>query len=213
MREYKSIGTKGVFRPPQPWVFKPVLAFRFKMMLKFTLGIFLIYILATVIIVLNVKDQPVRYLVLFLTIPLIIYMIIVYIALNRYYNSFEYQVHGTEIIIKNGLFNLTEAHLPFSNITNIAIRQGLFDQILGIGSILIYTAGRQTSSYQIASIAGTRIYKDVGYFVLNQIKTYETFFTYLFGEHTTSKRLLDKEFWTNFLYLVKDIKKQLKNNQ
>lgn len=212
MSEYKSIGIKSAFKPPQPWIFKPVEAFRFKMILKFILRILFTFTISTTIIILIVKDRPVIYFAMF-TIPLIIYTIIVYIALNKYYNSFEYQVHGTEIVIKKGLFNITEAHIPFSNITNIAIRQGPFDKMLGIGSILIYTAGRQISSIEIASIAGTRIYKDIGYFVLSQIKTYETFFTYLFGEHVTPKPILDNEFWMKFLNIAKEIKEQLENSK
>ena len=146
------------------------------------------------------------------TLVIVFYAIIGLIYINLFFKTIEYQVHGTEIIVKKGLFNITENHIPFSNITNICLRQGPFDKLFGIGTIKVFTGGAQLNTFRVGEIAGTRIYEDVGHFVLSQIKTYETFFTYLLGENSHPKNKLNKEFWIEFSKLVKDIKDELKNN-
>lgn len=208
MSDYKSIGESGTFKSPQPWIFKPVDAYRFKLMLRVFIGVIVFYFFIILITNSRIKESIERR-IAWITVAFIIYLIIASIGIRIYFKSIEYQVHGTEIVIKKGLVNITENHIPFSNITNIAIKRGPIDQILGIGSIIIYTGGVTLNFTRIASIAGTRIYSDVGHFVLNQIKDYETFFTYLLGENMHSKNKLDKKFWINFLSTTKEIKNLL----
>ncbi len=209
MSNYKSIGAQSTFISPQPWVFRPVKAFRLK--IYSTIVLLLTFIYFFIISVNFLRNRPhLENSVIIATITIIIYFCIALVALHIYFNSIEYQVHGTEIVIKKGLINITENHIPFSNITNIAIRQGPLDRIYGIGTVIIYTGGAKlNSSRKMGQIRGTRIFADVGYFILNQIKDFETFFTYMLGESFQPKSKLNKEFLINFLNLCIDIKNNL----
>lgn len=141
MSKYLIIGESSSYKNPEPWIFKPVFALRLKLFL-ITILIFLFFFVGIIIgYYLYLQSYTIE-LLLLAEVILILTLIIVLLGINRYYRTFEYQVHGTEIIIKKGLINITENHIPFSNITNIAIRKGPFDQLLGIGSIVIYTAGK-----------------------------------------------------------------------
>ena len=212
MSHYKSIGIKSTFKPPQPWVFRPVLAFRLKMYLFYLLSAVVCYVILLAIFLFNFTGLFLNYLLIGELFGFLVLSCIIGFALNKYFRSFEYQVHGTEIIIKKGLINKTEFHIPFSNITNIAIRKGPFDQIFGIGSIIVYTAGQTVNPLRITSITGIKIYEDVCYFVLNQIKTYESFLSYLTGFQPLVKSQFDSEFWNDFLKIVSEIKKNISNN-
>lgn len=202
MSKYRTVGTKDAFKPPQPWIFKPINLFRTKLILMLFLVLLITYLF---IIIFSIIYPTSELQFLYDTLFIVLYFIIALLYIKLYANSLEYQVHGSEIIIKKGPFNVTENHIPFSNITNISIRQGPLDQLFGIGTIKIYTGGSQLNSIRVAAIEGIRIYEDVGYFILNQIKYYESFFTYLLDERRF-KSELDKKFWNEFFNLVKEIK-------
>lgn len=211
MSNYKAIGAQGTFKPPQPWIFKPVEAFRIKIYFMIILHLAFIYLIIILVNLLENKQNLVKTLIL-ATLVIIVYFSVALVIFELYIKSIEYQVHGTEIVIKKGLINITENHIPFSNITNIAIRQGPFDRLFGIGTIIVYTGGANlNSSREMGQIRGTRIFADVGYFVLNQIKTYETFFNYLLDATPHSQTKLSKDFWMKFLDLSIDIRKELEN--
>jgi membrane protein YdbS with pleckstrin-like domain len=206
MSEIKIIGDKSTFKEPKnPWVFKPRFVYKLKMFLFYTfaaiasyLGIFLFSIIAEI----NLEI----FIIQVITGVFIVISLIVFIMLSKYFNSFEYQVHGTEIIVRKGLFNKTENHIPFSNITNIAIRRGPFDQLLKIGSILIYTASNKNNPLNITSINGIKIYEDVGYFILGQIRNFDDFFSHLMAEKVHRSNVFSQEFWLTFQVLIKEIK-------
>jgi membrane protein YdbS with pleckstrin-like domain len=59
-----------------------------------------------------------------------------------YVRGIEYQVGEREVIVKKGIINKMEKHIPFRTITNISSRYGPYDRLLGIGTVQIETAGR-----------------------------------------------------------------------
>lgn len=204
--EFKVIGNKSTFKEPQPWVFKPVSSFRLKMIIIFSLIAMVCYICIGLFLFIISEDVHVEEDVLMYgTGFYIVLSIVVIFLLHFYYLSFEYQVHGTEIIIKKGLINKTENHIPFSNITNILLRTGPLDQVFGIGSIIIHTAGQKNNPFEQILLSGLKIYQEVGYFVLEQIKSFESFLTYMIDEKTKPKDLLSRETLVEFNSLIKDI--------
>lgn len=205
MKEYLAIGENETYKNPQPWVFKPILALRMKMFVVALLTFLIIFPSISLVYYLYLRAYD-FILLIYANIILLVVLLLVLLAINHYYRSFEYQVHGTEIIIKKGLINITENHIPFSNITNIAIRKGPLDQLFGIGSILIYTAGKNGNPFSRTSIVGIKIFKDVGYFVLNQIRDFDNFFTVLLGEEILDKSNFPLTFWNEFKNLIIDIK-------
>ena len=59
-----------------------------------------------------------------------------------YVRGIEYQVGEREVIVKKGIINKMEKHIPFRTITNISSRYGVYDRIFGIGTVQIETAGK-----------------------------------------------------------------------
>jgi uncharacterized membrane protein YdbT with pleckstrin-like domain len=72
----------------------------------------------------------------------IIIMICAAILSIFYVRGIEYQVGEREVIVKKGIINKMEKHIPFRTITNISSRYGVYDRIFGIGTVQIETAGK-----------------------------------------------------------------------
>lgn len=58
-----------------------------------------------------------------------------------YYNSMHYEIVDDEVHVNRGIITKTRKIVPYRTITNIEIKRGPFDRILGIGTIEIQTAG------------------------------------------------------------------------
>ena len=215
MEKIKIIGETGTYPEPRPWIFKPVRAFRIKLFAYYILLLLLGLSIATILYVARTlwfdlinKDYD----FLFMTLVLIFatfFSITSFIFIHTYVNSFEYQVHGTEIIIKKGLINITENHVPFSNITNISLRRGPLDQILKIGTIIIHTAGEKRGTNTKIKMDGLYVFKEVGYYILQEIKNVESFLNIITLETSKKQSLFSEEFWRDFLSQSKEIKSLL----
>jgi uncharacterized membrane protein YdbT with pleckstrin-like domain len=77
----------------------------------------------------------------YLTLSFII-MLSVAILTVFYVRGIEYQIGEREVIVKKGIINKMEKHIPFRTITNISSRYGVYDRIFGIGTVQIETAGK-----------------------------------------------------------------------
>ena len=71
-----------------------------------------------------------------------ILMIIVAIITVFYVRTMEFQIGEKEVIVKKGIINKTEKHVPFRTITNVSSRYGIYDRLFGIGTVEIETAGK-----------------------------------------------------------------------
>jgi uncharacterized membrane protein YdbT with pleckstrin-like domain len=69
------------------------------------------------------------------------------VSVTIYVKTIEYSVIGwtgdsmPEIYTKRGIITITKRHVPFRTITHVQTRKGVFDRIMGIGTVLIETAG------------------------------------------------------------------------
>ncbi|TFH09272.1 MAG: hypothetical protein E4H14_04745 [Candidatus Thorarchaeota archaeon] len=159
-----------VIRPPieqvtSGRVFQPTYAFIGKKMLK--IGIIMILIWVGVwALFLGLENEIISEILLAISQPLeilviigwettnLIYMIAVIliltigtISVTIYVKRIEYSVLGwtgdsmPEIYTKRGIITITKRHVPFRTITNVQTRKGVFDRLMGIGTVLIETAG------------------------------------------------------------------------
>ncbi|MHA1994494.1 MAG: PH domain-containing protein [Candidatus Hodarchaeales archaeon] len=74
-----------------------------------------------------------------------IIMIVLAIIAVYYVRGIEYYIGDREVVVKKGIINKMEKHVPFRTITNISSRYGIYDRIFGIGTVQIETAGRSGS--------------------------------------------------------------------
>ena len=212
MEKIKIIGESGKYPTPKPWIFRPVRAFRIKLVIYYFLILTLLLVLATLIYIdkdfwseFAEKDYSFIFMAIVLVFT-IIFTILSFIFIQIYVNSFEYQVHGTEIITKMGLVNITENHIPFSNITNISLRRGPLDQIFKIGSIIIHTAGEKRGLNTKIKLEGLYIYKEVGHYIVKEIKKVESFLTAITQDPAKKDKQFSLTFWKEFLEETKKIK-------
>lgn len=163
-----------VIRPPieqvtSGRVFQPTNAFIGKKMLKIGLilvliwvGIWVLFIALeneTIREILLAVSQPLELLVilgwetanLICMIAIIPIFLIGTIYVTIYVKRIEYSVLGltgdsmSEVYTKRGIITITKRHVPFRTITHVQTRKGIFDRIMGIGTVLIETAGGSVS--------------------------------------------------------------------
>jgi uncharacterized membrane protein YdbT with pleckstrin-like domain len=105
-------------------------------------------------------SQPLEFLVilgwettnLICMIAMILVLVIGTIYVTIYVKRIDYSVLGwtgdsmPEIYTKRGIITITKRHVPFRTITHVQTRRGVFDRIMGIGTVLIETAGGSTGS-------------------------------------------------------------------
>lgn len=71
-----------------------------------------------------------------------------------YYPTLEYTVDIDEVIVKAGVLTKSVKHVPYRTVTNLKVRRDPLDRLLGIGSLLIQTAGMSGQSGVEESLAG-----------------------------------------------------------
>jgi len=92
-----------------------------------------------------------------------------------YVRSIEFHIEKTEIIVKKGIINKMEKHIPFRTITNVSSRYGVYDRILGIGTVQIETAGKSGQhSGPEAKIEGISNFFEVRDIILNQLRKFRS---------------------------------------
>lgn len=63
-----------------------------------------------------------------------------------------FAIRDRDIIYKSGIVALTTTIVPFSRIQHIALDEGLFSRIYGLGTLKIFTAGGSSGSLHIPGI-------------------------------------------------------------
>ncbi|MFA5105879.1 MAG: PH domain-containing protein [Candidatus Micrarchaeia archaeon] len=84
---------------------------------------------------------------MFLIIPLLSLGIIgglSYAWIHLHYVNFTYELADTEVIIRWGIFTRLRKVIPYARIQNINTERTVLERVLGIGSLMIETAGTQS---------------------------------------------------------------------
>ena len=93
-----------------------------------------------------------------------------------YVKQMVFIVHGSEIVVKKGLINKTEKHVPYRTVTHISMRAGPFDRLFNIGTVEIQNAGGSTSSLEPMAeekLEGLIIYREVRDYILTQLRLFQ----------------------------------------
>jgi putative membrane protein len=75
-------------------------------------------------------------------------------ALVRYF-TFTYRSEGGDLVIREGVFERTERHIPFERIQDLRTEQGFLHRLLGVTDVQIQTAGGEgpEASLSVLSLA------------------------------------------------------------
>ncbi len=67
-----------------------------------------------------------------------------------WYVNLSYSLREERIILRKGILNKKEVSVPYRAVTDFTLRQGFFERRLGMGAILVQTAGQsvQPSGYE-----------------------------------------------------------------
>jgi membrane protein YdbS with pleckstrin-like domain len=107
-----------------------------------------------------------------------------------YVRNMEFRIEDTEIIVKKGIINKMEKHIPFRTITNVSSRYGIYDRFFRIGTVQIETAGRSgQQTGPEAKIEGIRNFFEVRNIILNRLRKFR-------GSYTTTTEIETPSFET-----------------
>ena len=85
-------------------------------------------------------------------------------------STFRYFITDRRLVTEKGIFRREFADIPYSSITNLAVRQDFLDRLLGIGNVEIMTAG---TPYAEQVFTGVDDYKGLSTLVLGRLKAFE----------------------------------------
>lgn len=115
------------------------------------MGIFLFLLAAGLAALLVFNLEARQHIILFCSIYFVFAVLL--ITLNRADISRRgFAVRDKDIIYRNGIIALTTTIVPFSRIQHIALHEGLFSRIYGLGALNIFTAGGSSGSLHIPGI-------------------------------------------------------------
>ncbi|MFX0183334.1 MAG: PH domain-containing protein [Candidatus Hodarchaeota archaeon] len=210
--------------------FKPETAFRYKLFLYIISTFVLVVItvmgfLGLILVIITVEvdpgTAPSRLETFFLEfgdvlvfgfILLNLVWIIPAIVLAIYYvRAIEYTLDDTEVIVRKGIINKTVKHIPFRTITNVSSRYGIYDRILGIGTVEIETAGKSGQQTEPeAKIEGIRNFIEVRDLILNSLRGFSTPYTTTTEIDIPQEPMAsDTEFYKELLITLNEIREIL----
>jgi len=76
---------------------------------------------------------------------MIVFFLIARWFIKAYYNSMLFEIVEDEVHVNRGIITKTRKIVPYRTITNVEIKQGPYDRLLGIWTIEIQTAGFSSS--------------------------------------------------------------------
>lgn len=67
------------------------------------------------------------------------------LLVHPYYKSLRYEVEEDQVIVHVGIWTRSVKYVPYRTVTNITIKRGILDRMLGLGTLEIQTAGMSGS--------------------------------------------------------------------
>lgn len=71
-----------------------------------------------------------------------------------YYRSLKFRILEDEVIVHAGVWTKSVKHVPYRTVTNLRVKRGPLDRMLGIGTLEIQTAGRSGQTGAEESLVG-----------------------------------------------------------
>jgi uncharacterized membrane protein YdbT with pleckstrin-like domain len=103
---------------------------------------------------------------------MVIYLVIAFIGIVAYCASLRYEITPEEVVVHAGVITKTVRHVPFRTVTNLQVTRGLFDRILGMGSLSIQTAGSGSIAIPEEKLVGLTNVQEVYEYVANELRRF-----------------------------------------
>jgi membrane protein YdbS with pleckstrin-like domain len=128
--------------------FKPRLALRTKYILynlTICTGAWVVFNFITYVIVKENPDfgwpEDYNFTRLFSTISILIFFLLATWFISAYFNSMLFEIVEDEVHVNRGIITKTRKIVPYRTITNVEIKRGPYDRLLGLGTVELQTAG------------------------------------------------------------------------
>jgi uncharacterized membrane protein YdbT with pleckstrin-like domain len=124
--------------------FTPSPKYKLKQRLGFVLIALVVLLAATLIAILVSLEEGLRVGLILLAVVLVLdlaWWILAVLLVGPYYKSLSYELQDDQIVMHVGIWQKSVKHVPFRTVTNITVKQGLLDRLLGLGTLDIQTAG------------------------------------------------------------------------
>jgi len=88
-----------------------------------------------------------------------VWVVLALLLIPPYYRSVSYELRDLDLVERKGIITRSENLVPYRMITNIRVRRGPLDRILGLGTLQVHTAGYSQSTEAEASLVGLNDYQ------------------------------------------------------
>ncbi len=175
-----------------------------------TISGFILLAAALIHFILNFSDiEPVAFKVLWLvsTGSIALLWIISFTWIYLWIKNLKYVIHDDRITIHKGILTKKYQNIPYRSITDFVLKRGLYDRILGLGSIQIQTAGQSPSAtgYE-GSLSGLSDYEGIHTDLRNKIKLFHPVSIPATNENPLNEPV------TNILAKILDEVRQIRKN-
>ncbi len=99
-------------------------------------------------------------------------MLMCFAFIYFYVPTISYEIGDQDVIVRKGLITRTEQVVPYRTITNVDVKRGLIERWMGLGSIVLHTAGYSGTSEAEGRLAGLANYEEVRAGVLEALRQY-----------------------------------------
>lgn len=131
------------------------------------IAIVLLFIGAGLTTILILKETLMEYLYVILT-AYVVFAILLLVLYRVDIQRRGFALRERDIMYKNGIIALSTTIIPFSRIQHIALDEGLFSRMFGLGALRIFTAGGASGSLHIPGISIDRA-KSIKELLMQQI--------------------------------------------
>ncbi|NLG51998.1 MAG: PH domain-containing protein [Chloroflexi bacterium] len=83
-----------------------------------------------------------------------IWIVIAHLLIAPYYRSISYELGEEDIIVRKGIITKTETMVPYRMVTNVSVKRGPMDRLLGMGTLEVHTAGYSQQAKAEADLPG-----------------------------------------------------------
>ncbi|MDF2691306.1 MAG: rane-flanked domain [Gammaproteobacteria bacterium] len=101
---------------------------------------------------------------------LLIMLVIIYPYQILFYQSYHYEINSQNLIIKKGVFSVTQISIPFDRIQDVYIDQDILDRLLGLYDLHFSNASAYSARASHIDGLGKEAADTIRTLVLNQIK-------------------------------------------
>jgi len=135
--------------------------------------------------------------------------VISYPIIHLWTKNLTYIVRNDRVTIQSGILTKKEQNIPYRSITDFVLKRGPFDRILGIGTILVQTAGQSTSAtgYE-GSLSGLIDYESIHGDLKDKLKSLHPI-----SESTTTSEPIIKSGENVLIQILEELKEIRKNTE